>query len=83
MAAEQGMGTGWVPGLNTERIDSTTIPADELARVLRSTSAASVEAQASAPAGTARRCRPARKAGAACWGSAYALTVTFTPGRAS
>src|SRR5690349_16645650 len=34
MAAEQGMGTGRVPGLNTERIYSTTVPAEELAQAL-------------------------------------------------
>ena len=36
MAAEQGrgMGTGRVPGLNTERIYTTTIPAEELAQAL-------------------------------------------------
>jgi hypothetical protein len=34
MAAEQGMGTGRVPGLNTERVYSTTVPAEELARAL-------------------------------------------------
>ena len=34
MAAEQGMGTGRVPGLNTERVYTTTVPAEELARAL-------------------------------------------------
>ena len=36
MAAEQGKGTpaGKVPALNIERVYSTTIPADELARAL-------------------------------------------------
>jgi hypothetical protein len=36
MAAEQGkgIGTGQVPGLNTERIYSTTVPAGELAQAL-------------------------------------------------
>src|SRR5262245_4315708 len=36
MAAEQdkGIGTGRVPGLNTERIYTTTVPASELAQAL-------------------------------------------------
>ena len=32
MGAEQGMGTGRVPGLNTERIYTTTVPAEGLRR---------------------------------------------------
>jgi hypothetical protein len=74
------LGTGRVPGLNTERIYSTTIPAEELAQALvdhfRSQG---FEAQVFRTSGD-RTAMQARKE--SLWrnllGVAYALTVTFT-----
>jgi hypothetical protein len=84
MAAEQGrnMGTGRVPGLNTERIYSTTVPADELARALADHfRTQGFEAQVFRTSGD-RTAMQARKE--SLWrnllGVAYALTVVFTPG---
>ena len=81
MAAEQGrdMGTGRVPGLNTERIYTTTIPADELAQALADHfRAQGFEAQVFRTSGD-RTAMQARKE--SLWrnllGVAYALTVTF------
>jgi hypothetical protein len=82
MAAEQDkdIGTGRVPGLNTERIYSTTIPADELAQALADHfRAQGFEAQVFRTSGD-RTAMQARKE--SLWrnllGVAYALTVTFT-----
>jgi hypothetical protein len=73
MAAEQGrnMGTGRVPGLNIERVYSTTVAADELAQALADHfRAQGFETQVFRTGGTAWRCRRARRAcGAPCWGS--------------
>jgi hypothetical protein len=84
MAAEQGkgMGTGRVPGLNTERIYSTTVPADELAQALADHfRAQGFETQVFRTSGD-RTAMQARKE--SLWrnllGVAYALTVVFTPG---
>ncbi len=82
MAAEHGMGTGRVPGLNTERIYTTTVPADELARALADHfRAQGFEAQVFRTSGD-RTAMQARKE--SLWrellGVAYALTVVFTPG---
>ena len=84
MAAEQGrgMGTGRVPGLNTERIYSTTVPAEELARALADHfRGQGFEAQVFRTSGD-RTAMQARKE--SLWrnllGVAYALTVTFTSG---
>src|ERR1700745_3407386 len=84
MAAEQGrnMGTGRVPGLNTERIYSTTVPADELAQALAEHfRARGFEAQVFRTSGD-RTAMQARKE--SLWrtllGVAYALTVVFPPG---
>ena len=84
MAAEQGkgMGTGRVPGLNTERIYSTTVPVDELARALADHfRSQGFEAQVFRTSGD-RTAMQARKE--SLWrnllGVAYALTVVFTPG---
>jgi hypothetical protein len=83
MAAEQGRdtGTGRVPGLNTERIYSTTIPAEELAQALADHfRAKEFEVQVFRTSGD-RTAMQARKE--SLWrnllGVAYALTVTFTP----
>ena len=83
MAAEQGrdMGTGRVPGLNTERIYTTTVPADELAQALADYfRAQGFEAQVFRTSGD-RIAMQARKE--SLWrtvlGVAYALTVIFTP----
>jgi hypothetical protein len=83
MAAEQGrdMGTGRVPGLNTERIYTTTVPAEELARALADHfRAKEFEAQVFRTSGD-RWAMQARKE--SLWrnllGVAYALTVVFTP----
>ena len=83
MTAEQGKDTrtGRVPGLNTERIYTTTIPADELARALADHfRAQGFEAQVFRTSGD-RTAMQARKE--SLWrnllGVAYALTVTFTP----
>jgi hypothetical protein len=84
MATEQGkdIGTGQVPGLNTERIYSTTIPAEELARALAEHFRAhDFETQVFRTSGD-RWAMQARKE--SLWrtllGVAYALTVTFTAG---
>jgi hypothetical protein len=84
MTAEQGKDTptGRVPGLNVERIYTTTIPADELARALADhCRAQGFEAQVFRTSGD-RTAMQARKE--SLWrnllGVAYALTVTFTPG---
>ena len=84
MAAEQGrnMGTGRVPGLNTERVYSTTIPADELAQALADNfRAQGFEVQVFRTSGD-RTAMQARKE--SLWrnllGVAYALTVVFIPG---
>jgi hypothetical protein len=84
MAAEQGrdMGTGRVPGLNTERIYSTTVPAEELAQALADHfRGQGFEAQVFRTSGD-RTAMQARKE--SLWrnllGVAYALTVTFTSG---
>ena len=72
MSAEQGkdMGTGRVPGLNTERIYTTTVPVEELAQALAGHfGAQGFEVQVFRTSGTARRCRRARRAcGAPCLG---------------
>jgi len=81
MTAEQGsMGTGRVPGLNTERIYSTTVPAEELAQALADHfRAQGFEAQVFRTSGD-RTAMQARKE--SLWrnllGVAYALTVVFT-----
>jgi len=87
MAAGQNrdMGTGRVPGLNTERIYTTTVPADELARALADHfRAQEFEAQVFRASGD-RTVMQARKE--SLWrhllGVAYALTVVFTPGMLS
>jgi hypothetical protein len=84
MTAEQGrdMGTGRVPGLNTERIYTTTIPAEELARALADHfHAQGFEAQIFRTSGD-RTAMQARKE--SLWrhvlGVSYALTVVFAPG---
>jgi hypothetical protein len=76
------MGTGRVPGLNTERVYTTTVPADELARALADHfRARGFEAQVFRTGGD-RTAMQARKE--SLWrtvlGVAYALTVVFTPG---
>ena len=84
MTAEQGKDTptGRVPGLNVERIYTTTIPADELAGALADHfRAQGFEAQVFRTSGD-RTAMQARKE--SLWrnllGVAYALTVVFTPG---
>ena len=84
MAAEQGkdLGTGRVPGLNTERIYTTTVQAEELAQALADHfRAQGFEAQVFRTSGD-RIAMQARKE--SLWrtvlGVAYALTVVFTPG---
>jgi len=86
MDAEQGkdMRTGGVPALNIERIYSTTVPAEELARALADHfRAQEFEAQVFGASGD-RTVMQARKE--SLWrhllGVAYALTVVFTPGDA-
>jgi hypothetical protein len=86
MDAEQGkdMRTGGVPALNIERIYSTTVPAEELARALADHfRAQEFEAQVFRASGD-RTVMQARKE--SLWrhllGVAYALTVVFTPGDA-
>ena len=83
MAAGQGrdMGTGRVPGLNTERIYTTTISAEELARALADHfRAQGFETQVFRTSGN-RVAMQARKE--SLWrhllGVAYALTVIFAP----
>ena len=86
MAAEQdgGMGTGRVPGLNTERVYTTTVSADELAGAGDHFRAQGFEAQVFRTSGD-RTAMQARKE--SLWrtvlGVAYALTVVFTPGSVS
>jgi len=84
MAAEQGKDTsaGPVSALNIERIYSTTVPADELARALADHfRGQGFEAQVFRISGD-RTVMQARKE--SLWrnllGVAYALTVIFTPG---
>ena len=84
MAAEQGRDTpvGRVPGLNIERIYTTTVPAEDLARALADHfRAQGFGAQVSRTSGD-RTAMQARKK--SLWrtllGVAYALTVVFTPG---
>ena len=84
MTAVQGKGTpdGGVPALNIERIYSTTVPADELARALADHfRAQEFETQVFRASGD-RTVMQARKE--SLWrhllGVAYALTVVFTPG---
>jgi hypothetical protein len=83
MTAGQGrdMGTGRVPGLNTERIYTTTIPAEELAGALADHfRLQGFETQVFRTSGN-RVAMQARKE--SLWrnllGVAYALTVIFTP----
>ena len=83
MAEEQGRGTGaGRPALNIERIYSTTVPAEELARTLADHfRAQEFEAQVYRTSGD-RTVMQARKE--SLWrqllGVAYALTVVITPG---
>ena len=84
MTADQGNDarTGRVPALNIERVYSTTIPADELARALADHfRAQEFEAQVFRASGD-RTVMQARNE--SLWrtllGVAYALTVVFTPG---
>lgn len=84
MAAEQGRDTraGRAPALNIERIYSTTVPAEELARALADHfRAQEFEAQVFRTSGD-RTVMQARKE--SLWRNllwvAYALTVVFTPG---
>ena len=83
MAAEQGKETrtGQWPALNVERVYSTTVPAEELARALADHfRAKEFETQIFRTSGD-RTAMQARKE--SLWrnllGVAYALTVTFTP----
>jgi hypothetical protein len=83
MAAEQGKNTraGRAPGLNIERVYTTTVPADELAQALADHfRAQGFEAQVFRTGGD-RTAMQARKE--SLWrnllGVAYALTVTFNP----
>jgi hypothetical protein len=83
MDAEKGkdLRTGGVPTLNIERIYSTTVPAEELARVLADHfRAQEFETQVFRASGD-RTVMQARKE--SLWrtllGVAYALTVVFTP----
>ena len=83
MDAEKGsdLRTGGVPTLNIERIYSTTVPAEELARALADHfRAQEFEAQVFRASGD-RTVMQARKE--SLWrtllGVAYALTVVFTP----
>jgi hypothetical protein len=84
MAAEQGKDkqAGGVPALNVERVYSTTIPADELAKALADHfRTKEFETQVFRTSGD-RTAMQARKE--SLWrnllGVAYALTVVFTPG---
>ena len=84
MAAEQGKETrtGQWPALNVERVYSTTIPADELAKALADHfRTKEFETQVFRTSGD-RTAMQARKE--SLWrnllGVAYALTVVFTPG---
>jgi hypothetical protein len=85
MAAEQGTdtGTGRIPALNIERLYSTTIPADELARaVAEHFRQQEFEVQVFRSSED-RTVMQARKE--SLWrhllGVTYALTVVFTPGQ--
>jgi hypothetical protein len=76
------MGTGRVPGLNTERVYTTTVPAEELARALADHfRAQELEAQVFHASGD-RTVMQARKESLlrTVLGVAYALIVVFTPG---
>jgi hypothetical protein len=82
MAEEQGSGGGGRPALNIERIYSTTVPAEELARTLADHfRAQEFEAQVYRTSGD-RTVMQARKE--SLWrqllGVTYALTVVFSPG---
>jgi len=84
MAAEQGKDkqAGGAPALNVERVYSTTVPADELAKALAEHfRAKEFETQVFRTSGD-RTAMQARKE--SLWrnllGVAYALTVVFTPG---
>jgi hypothetical protein len=84
MAAEQGgvTRTGPVPALNIERVYSTSVPAEDLARALADHfRAQEFEAQVFRTSGN-RTVMQARKE--SLWrhllGVAYSLTVVFTPG---
>jgi hypothetical protein len=84
MAAEQGSGRGpgGMPGLNIERVYRTTVPAEELARVLADHfRAKEFEAQVFGTSDD-RTVMQARKE--SMWrhllGVAYAITVVFTSG---
>jgi hypothetical protein len=84
MAAEQGKETrtGQWPALNVERVYSTTIPAEELAKAVADPfRAKEFETQVFRTSGD-RTAMQARKE--SLWrnllGVAYALTVVFTPG---
>jgi hypothetical protein len=82
MAEEQGGGSGGRPALNIERIYSTTVPAEELARTLADHfRAQEFEAQVYRTSGD-RTVMQARKE--SLWrqllGVTYALTVVFAPG---
>jgi len=82
MAEEQGGGSGGRPALNIERIYSTTVPAEELARTLADHfRAQEFEAQVYRTSGD-RTVMQARKE--SLWrqllGVTYALTVVFSPG---
>src|SRR6476620_1171352 len=79
---DRNMGTGRVPRLNIERIYSTTIPADELAKALADHfRTKEFETQVFRTSGD-RTVMQARKE--SLWrnllGVAYALTVALTPG---
>jgi hypothetical protein len=84
MTAEQGTGkaTGRVPALNIERIYTTTIPADELARALADHFRKQEFEVQVFPSSQDRTVMQARKE--SLWrhllGVTYALTVVFTPG---
>jgi hypothetical protein len=82
MAEEQGSGSAGRPALNIERIYSTTVPAEELARTLADHfRAQEFEAQVYRTSGD-RTVMQARKE--SLWrqllGVTYALTVVFAPG---
>ena len=84
MNTEQGkdMPTGGVPALNVERIYSTTVPAEELARLLADHfRAQEFETQVFRARGDVTVMQARKES---LWrtllGVAYALTVVFTPG---
>jgi hypothetical protein len=84
MAAEQGkeMRTGQWPALNVERVYTTTVPADELAKALADHFRAKEFETQVFRSSSDRTVVQARKE--SLWrnllGVAYALTVVFTPG---